>query len=156
MEHAGHGHDQAAQSLNSLAFAATVHCLTGCAIGEVLGMVLGTAFGWTNGVTLVASILLAFVFGYALTSLPLFRSGMSLRQVAPLAFASDTLSITTMEIVDTLIILVIPGALDAGLTDLLFWGSLVVALGLAGVAAYPVNKWLIARGKGHAVMHGHH
>lgn len=119
-------------------------------------MVLGTAFGWTNGATLVASILLAFVFGYALTSLPLFRSGMSLRQVAPLAFTSDTLSITTMEIVDTLIILVVPGALDAGLTDPLFWGSLVAALGLAGVVALPVNKWLIGRGKGHAAMHGLH
>ena len=156
MQHAGHTHDHTAHSLNALALAATVHCLTGCAIGEVLGMVLGTAFGWTNGATLVVSILLAFVFGYALTSLPLFRSGMSLRQVAPLAFASDTLSITTMEIVDTLIIIAIPGALDAGLTDPLFWGSLAVALGLAGVAAYPVNKWLIGRGKGHAAMHGHH
>lgn len=154
--HEQHTHSHADMSLNALAFAATVHCLTGCAIGEVLGMVLGTAFGWTNGATVVASILLAFVFGYGLTSLPLLRSGMSLRQVAPLAFASDTLSITTMEIVDTLIVLVIPGALDAGLTDPLFWGSLAVALALAGVAAYPVNRRLIARGKGHAVMHGHH
>jgi hypothetical protein len=151
-----HDHDRADLSLNALALAATIHCLTGCAIGEVLGMVLGTAFGWTNGATVVASILLAFVFGYGLTSLPLLRSGMSLPQVAPLAFASDTLSITTMEIVDTLIVLVIPGALDAGLTDPLFWGSLAVALVLAGVAAYPVNRLLIARGKGHAVIHAHH
>jgi hypothetical protein len=154
--HEQHTHSHAGMSLNTLAFAATVHCLTGCAIGEVLGMVLGTAFGWTNGATVVASILLAFVFGYGLTSLPLLRSGMSLRQVAPLAFASDTLSITTMEIVDTVIVLVIPGALDAGLTDPLFWGSLAVALALAGVAAYPVNRHLIARGKGHAVMQAHH
>jgi hypothetical protein len=151
-----HDDGHTAQSLDSLAFAATVHCLTGCAIGEVLGMVLGTAFGWSNGATLVASILLAFLFGYALTSLPLVRSGMPLRLVAPLAFASDTLSIATMEIVDTLIVVLIPGALDAELTDPLFWGSLAVALAVAGLAAYPVNRRLIARGKGHAVMHGLH
>lgn len=151
-EHHAHAHE----SLNALAFAATVHCLTGCAIGEVLGMALGTALSWSNGATVVASILLAFVFGYGLTSLPLLRSGLPVRRVAPLAFASDTLSITTMEIVDTLIVLVIPGALDAGLGDLLFWASLAVALLLAGTAAYPVNRHLIARGKGHAVMHGMH
>jgi hypothetical protein len=156
VRHGGHGHDHTGQSPSALALAATVHCLTGCAIGEVLGMVLGTAFGWSNGATLVASILLAFLFGYALTSLPLVRSGMPLRQVAPLAFASDTLSITTMEIVDTLIVVLIPGALDAELGDPLFWGSLAVALVIAGVAAYPVNRRLIARGKGHAVMHGRH
>jgi hypothetical protein len=151
-----HDHEHVDVSLDALAFAATVHCLTGCAIGEVLGMVLGTAFSWTNGATVVASILLAFVFGYGLTSLPLLRSGMSLRQVGPLAFASDTLSITTMEIVDTLIVIFIPGALDAGLTDPLFWGSLAVALVIAGAAAFPVNRLLIARGKGHAVIHAHH
>ena len=156
MQHAGHPHDHAAQPLDALALAATIHCLTGCAIGEVLGMVLGTAFGWSNGATLAVSILLAFMFGYALTSLPLFRSGLSLRQVAPLAFASDTLSIATMEIVDTLIVVLIPGALDAELTDPLFWGSLAAALLIAGLAAYPVNRRLIARGKGHAVVHGHH
>ncbi len=156
MQHAGHTHDHAAGSLNALALAATVHCLTGCAIGEVLGMVLGTAFGWSNGATLGASILLAFLFGYALTSLPLVRSGMPIRRVAPLAFASDTLSIATMEIVDTLIVVLIPGALDAELTDPLFWGSLAVALAVAGLVAYPVNRRLIARGKGHAVLHGHH
>jgi len=149
-----HGH--ARQSLSALAFAATVHCLTGCAIGEVLGMALGTALGWSNGATVVASILLAFAFGYGLTSVPLLRSGLPVGRVAPLALASDTLSITTMEIVDTLIVLVIPGALDAGLYDPLFWGSLAVALVLAGGAAYPVNRALIARGKGHAVMHGYH
>jgi hypothetical protein len=149
-------HDHAAQSLHELALAATVHCLTGCAVGEVLGMVLGTAFGWSNGATLAASILLAFVFGYALTSLPLVRSGMPIRTVAPLAFASDTLSIATMEIVDTLIVVLIPGALDAGLSDPLFWGSLALALAVAGLAAYPVNRRLIAHGKGHAVLHGHH
>ena len=119
-------------------------------------MVVGTALGWSNGATVVASILLAFVFGYALTIVPLWRAGLPLRTVVPLAFASDTLSITTMEIIDTLIVLLIPGAMDAGLTDTLFWGSLLVALILAGSAAFPVNRWLIARGKGHAVMHSHH
>jgi hypothetical protein len=147
---------RAGQPLNALAFAATIHCLTGCAIGEVLGMALGTGLTWSNGATVVVSILLAFVFGYGLTSLPLLRSGLPPRRVAALAFASDTLSITTMEIVDTLIVLLIPGALDAGLTDPLFWASLVVALVLAGAAAYPVNRHLIARGKGHAVIHSHH
>jgi hypothetical protein len=151
-----HAHDHAREPLNRLALSATVHCLTGCAIGEVLGMMIGTAFGWSNGSTIVASILLAFVFGYGLTSLPLVRSGLPLRRVAPLAFASDTLSITTMEIVDTLIVVLIPGALNAGLTDPLFWGSLIVALLFAGAFAFPVNRWLIARGKGHAVIHAYH
>ena len=143
-----HGHDHGGASLAALALAATVHCLTGCAIGEVLGMALGTALGWSNGATVVASVLLAFVFGYGLTSLPLVCSGMPIRRVAPLALASDTLSISTMEIVDTLIVLVIPGALDAGLGDPLFWGSLAAALVLAGAAAYPVNRRLIARRQG--------
>ena len=151
--HAGHDNGQ---SLNRLALSATVHCLTGCAIGEVLGLVIGTAFGWSNGATIVASIVLAFFFGYALTSLPLLRAGLSPRRAAPLAFASDTLSITTMEIVDTLIIVLIPGAMAAGLGDPLFWGSLAVALVIAGVFAFPVNRWLLARGKGHAVVHQYH
>ena len=151
--HAGQG---TGQSLNQLALSATVHCLTGCAIGEVLGMVTGTAFGWSNGATIVASIVLAFFFGYLLTSLPLLRAGLSPRREAPLAYASDTLSITTMEIVDTLIIVLIPGALAAGLGDPLFWGSLAVALLIAGVFAFPVNRWLLARGKGHAVVHQYH
>jgi hypothetical protein len=148
-------HDAGA-SLNQLALSATLHCLTGCAIGEVLGMVIGTAFGWSNGATIVASIVLAFFFGYALTSLPLLRAGLSLPRVARLALASDTLSITTMEIVDTLIIVLIPGALAAGLGDPLFWGSLAVALLVAGGFAFPVNRWLLARGKGHAVVHEYH
>jgi hypothetical protein len=143
-------------SLNRLAFSATVHCLTGCAIGEVLGMVFATWWGWGNLASIVLSIVLAFFFGYGLTSLPLLRSGMSVRQVAPLAFASDTASITTMEIVDTLFILVVPGAIAAGLGDPLFWWSLAVALLIAGVIAYPVNRWLLARGRGHAVVHAHH
>jgi len=153
--HSPTDHDTGA-SLNQLALSATVHCLTGCAIGEVLGMVIGTAFGWSNGATIVASIVLAFFFGYALTSLPLLRGGLSPRRVASLAFASDTLSITTMEIVDTLIIVLIPGAMAAGLGDPLFWGSLAAALLIAGGFAFPVNRWLLSRGKGHAVVHEYH
>ena len=143
-------------SLNRTAFSATLHCLTGCAIGEVLGIVIGTALGWSNVATIVLAIVLAFVFGYGMTILPLLRSGMALGAVLPLAFASDTLSITVMEIVDNLIIVVIPGAMDAGLGNLLFWGSLAFALAVAFVAAFPVNRYLISRGKGHAVVHKHH
>jgi hypothetical protein len=143
-------------SLNALAFSATVHCLTGCAIGEVLGMILSTWWGWGSAASIVLSVALAFVFGYGLTSMPLLRSGMSVRQAAPLAFASDTASITTMEIVDNLFIVVVPGAISAGLGDPLFWWSLVVSLLIAGAVALPVNRWLIARGKGHAVVHQHH
>ena len=143
-------------TLNRTAFSATLHCLTGCAIGEVLGMVIGTGLGWGNFATIVLAIVLAFFFGYGLTMLPLLRSGMALGAVLPLAFASDTLSITFMEIVDNLIIVVIPGAMDAGLGSLLFWGSLAFALAVAFVAAFPVNRYLISRGKGHAVVHEHH
>jgi hypothetical protein len=143
-------------SLNRLAFSATVHCLTGCAIGEVLGMVLSTWWGWGSAASIALSIALAFLFGYALTSLPLLRSGMSVRQVAPLAFASDTASITTMEIVDNLFIVVVPGAIAAELDSPLFWWSLIVSLLIAGAVAFPVNRRRISRGKGHAVMHAHH
>jgi hypothetical protein len=143
-------------SVNRLAFMATVHCLTGCAIGEILGMVLATWWGWGNFASILLSIVLAFFFGYGLTSLPLLRSGLSVRQVAPLAFASDTASITTMEIVDNLFILIVPGAISAGLGDPLFWWSLLVGLAIAGVIAYPVNRWLLVRGRGHAVVHEHH
>jgi len=143
-------------TLNRTAFSATLHCLTGCAIGEVLGMVIGTLLGWGNFATIVLAIVLAFFFGYGLTMLPLLRSGMALGAVLPLAFASDTLSITIMEIVDNLIIVVIPGAMDAGLGSLLFWGSLAFALAVAFVAAFPVNRYLISRGKGHAVVHEQH
>jgi hypothetical protein len=143
-------------SLNRTAFSATLHCLTGCAIGEVLGMVIGSALGWGNLATIVLAIVLAFFLGYGLTMLPLLRSGMALGAVLPLAFASDTLSITVMEIVDNLIIVVIPGAMDAGLGSLLFWGSLALALAIAFVTAFPVNRYLISRGKGHAVVHEYH
>ena len=148
-----HAHET---DLNRVAFSATVHCLTGCAIGEVLGMIIGTAAGLSDFVTIALSIALAFFFGYTLTSLPLLRSGMAFAAVAPIAFASDTASITVMEIVDNAIILVWPGAMDAELSDLLFWGSLAIALLIAGAVAYPLNRWLIARGRGHAVMHSMH
>jgi Domain of unknown function (DUF4396) len=143
-------------NLNRLAFSATAHCLTGCAIGEVLGFVIGTALGWGDWPTMALAIVLAFFFGYSLTLLPLVRAGLTLAAAVPLAFASDTLSITVMEIVDNAIMLVIPGAMEAEVLDWLFWVSLAFALAIAGVFAYPVNRWLIARGKGHAVVHEHH
>ncbi|HEV7562343.1 MAG TPA: DUF4396 domain-containing protein [Solirubrobacterales bacterium] len=142
--------------MNRLALSATVHCLTGCAIGEVLGMILATWWGWHDIASIALAVVLAFVFGYGLTSLPLLRSGMSPREVAPLAFASDTASITTMEVVDNLFILFVPGALAAGLGDALFWWSLAIGLLIAGAVAWPLNGWLISRGKGHAVVHAHH
>ena len=144
------------QSLNRLAFSATAHCLTGCAIGEVLGMIIGTALDWSALATIALSIALAFLFGYSLTSWPLLRSGMAIGAVIPIALASDTISITIMEIVDNAIILLIPGAIDATLSDVGFWASLAFALLVAGAAAYPANRWLLARGKGHAVVHQHH
>jgi Domain of unknown function (DUF4396) len=143
-------------SLNRLAFSATVHCLTGCAIGEVLGMIIGTALGWSDVATIALAVVLAFFFGYTLTSLPLLRSGMPVREVAPIAFASDTISITIMEIVDNAIMLLIPGAMEASLDEIGFWAALAAALLIAGAAAYPANRWLLARGKGHAVVHQHH
>jgi len=145
--------DRGGKSLNALSFSATVHCLTGCAIGEIAGLAIGTALGFSNLGTIVLAVILAFFFGYGLTSLPLLRSGMPLGEVMPIAFASDTLSITTMEIIDNLVVLAVPGAMDAGLDSLLFWGSLAFALIVAGLIAWPVNRWLIARGKGHAVVH---
>jgi hypothetical protein len=141
------------RALTQVALSATLHCLTGCAIGEVLGMLIGTAAGFSNPATIVLSVVLAFVFGYGLTSLPLLRAGLALSAVIPIALASDTLSIATMEIVDNTIILAVPGAMGAGLGQLLFWGSLAFSLAVAGAFALPVNRWLIARGKGHAVVH---
>ena len=143
-------------SINRLAFSATVHCLTGCAIGEVLGMVIGTALRWGNGPTIAVSVALAFVFGYAFTLVPLRSGGLTLGAAARLAFAADTLSITIMEIVDNSIMLVVPGAMDGGLGEPRFWVTLLAALLVAGVAAYPVNRWLILRGQGHAVVHKLH
>jgi hypothetical protein len=143
-------------SLNRVAFSATLHCLTGCAIGEILGLAIGTALGWGNFETIVLAIVLAFFFGYSFTVVPLLRSGLAFGAAAGIAFAADTISITVMEIVDNAVVLLIPGAMDAGLDELLFWASLAFALAVAFVVAYPVNRWLIARGRGHAVAHSHH
>jgi hypothetical protein len=154
--HADHAHHElptSGRALTQVALSATLHCLTGCAIGEVLGMVIGTAAGLSNLATIVLSVVLAFVFGYGLTSLPLLRAGLALSAVIPIALASDTLSIATMEIVDNAIIVAVPGAIDAGLGQVLFWGSLAFSLAVAGAFALPVNRWLIARGKGHAAVH---
>src|SRR5687767_1341672 len=153
--HEHHGHHAMDASWN-VALSATLHCLTGCAIGEVLGMIIGTALGWSDGATIALSITLAFFFGYTLTSLPLLRAGMALTAVIPVALAADTVSIAIMEVVDNAIMLVIPGAMEATLTDPGFYAALTAALIIAGAAALPVNRWLISRGKGHAVVHHHH
>jgi hypothetical protein len=155
-DHAHHEHAHDHGSLNRVAFSATAHCLTGCAIGEVLGVIIGTALGWGNFETIVLAIALAFLFGYSLTMLPLLRAGLAFAAAVPLALASDTLSIAVMELVDNAILLVVPGAMEAGLDSLLFWASLAFALLIAGICAYPVNRYLIARGKGHAVVHAYH
>jgi hypothetical protein len=138
------------------ATSATLHCLTGCAIGEVLGMIIATAAGWSAVPSIAISVALAFLFGYALTGLSLLRAGLALAAVIPLALAADTLSIATMEVVDNLFLVVVPGAIDAELRDPLFWWSLAVALAIAFVITVPVNRALIRRGKGHAVAHEHH
>lgn len=156
MNHAGHTQRPTGRDLTRLAISATLHCLAGCAIGEVLGMVIGTALGWSNLQTVVLAVALAFVFGYAFTITPVMRSGLSLRAAIPVALAADTLSITVMEIVDNAIMLAVPGAMDAHLDSWLFWGALAVALAIAFVVTVPVNRWLIGRGKGHAVVHRFH
>ena len=164
--HAGHpapdGHtDHTAAPVNGreltrLAVSATRHCLTGCAIGEVLGMVLATWWGWGDAASVTLAIALAFVFGYALTITPVLRSGLPLRTALAVALAADTVSIAVMEIVDNAVLLAVPGVMDAGLADPLFWGSLAVALAVAFVVTVPVNRALIGRGKGHAVVHAYH
>jgi len=146
----------AAQSLNRLAVNATVHCLTGCSIGEILGLVIGSWLGWATLPTIALAVALAFFFGYAFAMIPLLQSGLTLGQALKLALAADTVSILVMEIVDNGIMLLIPGAMDAHLTDPMFWGSLAVALGIAFVVTLPVNRWLIGRGQGHALVHGAH
>lgn len=165
MEHAhGHishtGHQSATRhgnaSLNKIAILATLHCLLGCAIGEVAGMIIGTALGWSNFATISLAVMLAYISGFALTILPLLRNGYAPKTAIRLALLADTASITIMELVDNAIMLAIPGAMDASLTSWLFWGSLLVALLIAGVAAFPVNRWLIGRGRGHALVHSHH
>jgi Domain of unknown function (DUF4396) len=144
------------ESLNRVALAATWHCLTGCAIGEILGLVIASSLDWGNLASIAIAVVLAFFFGYSLTLRPLVRGGVALRQAARVALAADTVSITVMEIVDNAIVLLVPGAMAAGLGESVFWWSLVLGLALAFVAAFPVNRLLIARGRGHAVVHAHH
>lgn len=145
-----------APSLNKTALMATAHCMLGCGIGEVLGMVVGSAAGWSNHATVVLSIVLAFAAGYTLAMIPLRRGGLSFGAALKVAAAAESLSIGIMEVVDNLYMLVVPGAMNAGLTSGLFWGSLVASLLIAGVVAFPANRWLISRGLGHALAHGHH
>lgn len=154
MSHVAEGHAQV--SLNRSAFSATTHCLTGCAIGEILGMVIATALGWGDAASVAISVVLAFFFGYALTVGPLLRAAVPLRRGLPLAFASDTASITVMEITDNAFILLVPGAIDAGLGEALFWWSLGTSLVVAFAFAFPLNRWLISRGRGHAVIDEYH
>ena len=146
----------APEGLWSQATSATLHCLTGCAIGEVLGLVLGTWWGWSTGPTIALAVALAFIFGYALTIWPVLRAGLPLKAALGVALAADTVSITVMEVVDNLGMLLIPGAMEAGLTSWLFWGALAASLAIAFVVTVPVNRALIARGRGHAVAHQFH
>jgi Domain of unknown function (DUF4396) len=143
-------------ALTRNAISATLHCLTGCAIGEILGMVISTALGWHNVANIVLSIVLAFAFGYALTIRPVLASGLGFRRAIGVALAADTVSIAVMEIVDNATIVVVPGALDAGLADVLFWASLLGSLVIAFIVTVPVNRWMISRGRGHAVVHEFH
>ena len=149
-------HAHPAPSLNRVALAATWHCLTGCAIGEILGLAIASALEWGNAASIAIAVVLAFFFGYSLTLRPLVTGGVPLRRAARVALAADTVSITVMEIVDNAIVLVVPGAMAAGLADVVFWWSLALGLALAFVAAFPVNRVLIARGRGHAVVHQYH
>jgi hypothetical protein len=150
-----HSHHEHA-SLNRIALSATLHCLTGCGIGEVSGLVIGSALGWGTVATIALAVVLAFVFGYAMTLRPLLASGMSRGQAMRIALAADTVSITIMEIIDNSVMLLIPGAMDAGLGNWLFWASMIGALIIAAIVVFPVNRWMIARGRGHAVVPGHH
>ncbi len=162
MDHSQHHHDHdhhphemptGGRELTAVATSATLHCLTGCALGEIAGMAIGTALGFSDFATIALAVTLAFLFGYTLTSLPLLRAGLALGAVVPIALASDTFSIAVMEIVDNGVMLIIPGAMEAGLSDILFWGALSFALAVAFVFALPVNRWLISKGKGHVAVH---
>jgi hypothetical protein len=143
-------------NLNSMAANATLHCLTGCAIGEILGLMIGTALGLANAATIPLSIALAFVFGYTLSTLPLLQAGLGFFASLSVVFAADTLSIAVMEVTDNLVMLVIPGAMEGGLVNPVFWIGMIIALTAAFFAAYPVNRYLINKGKGHALAHEHH
>ncbi len=151
-----HHHAPTGRDLTRTAISATLHCLTGCAIGEVLGMVIGTALGMGDIPTIALAVVLAFFFGYALTMRPVLKAGIPLRSAIKVALAADTLSILTMEIVDNGIMVAVPGAMDSGLDSLLFWGALAFSLAVAFVLTVPLNRWLIGRGKGHAVVHDFH
>jgi hypothetical protein len=158
-DHAAHGqtaHEHMTGGVNAMALSATLHCLTGCAIGEIAGLVIGTAAGLGNGPTIAISVALAFTFGYALSTLPLLKVGLPVGTALGVVLAADTLSILTMEVVDNLVVVAIPGAMDAGLVNSVFWIGMLIALGAAFVAAYPVNRFLLQRGKGHALTHGYH
>lgn len=144
------------ENLNSLAASATLHCLTGCAIGEIAGLMIGTALGLSTGVTIALAVGLAFLFGYALSTLPLLKSGVGFMAALSVVFAADTLSIAVMELVDNVVMAMIPGAMDSGLVNPLFWISMMIALSAAFVAAFPVNRYLLSKGKGHALMHQYH
>ncbi|MGY1741317.1 MULTISPECIES: DUF4396 domain-containing protein [unclassified Blastococcus] len=156
--HAGaHAHTTAAGRVSwSTAAQATLHCLTGCAIGEVLGVVIGTSLGWSTGATVALAVALAFVFGYALTMRGVLRAGLPFRAAVRVALAADTASIAVMELVDNGVLVAVPGAMEAGLADVLFWGALAFALAVAFVVTLPVNRWMMSRGRGHAVVHALH
>lgn len=155
-DHLHSGRPAGGESLNYTALVATLHCLLGCSIGEVAGLLIGTALGWSNAATIALAIVLAFITGFAFTALPFLRRGYPIKAALRIALAADAASITIMELVDNSLMLAIPGAMDAPIDSLFFWASMGVALVVAGVAAYPVNRWLIARGKGHAVAHAYH
>ena len=156
--HAGHdgheGHDMG--GINTMALSATLHCLTGCAIGEIAGLMIGTAIGLSTGWTIVLAVSLAFLFGYTLSTFPLVKTGLGVGAALSVVFAADTLSIATMEVVDNAVMALIPGAMDAGLVNWVFWVSMMIALTAAFAAAYPVNRYLLGRGKGHALTHAYH
>ncbi|MFH8802294.1 DUF4396 domain-containing protein [Streptomyces sp. NPDC017936] len=154
--HDAHGHASATGASWPMAAKATLHCLTGCALGEILGMVVGTALAWGNAPTMILAIALAFLFGYSFTLFAVRRAGLSLRSAVKVALAADTVSIAVMELVDNAIIAVTPGAMDATLSDGLFWSALLGGFAVAFLITTPVNKWMIGRGKGHAVVHAHH
>jgi hypothetical protein len=149
-------HDEHGPVSWAMARQATMHCLTGCAIGEILGMVIGTSLGLHNGATVVLSIALAFVFGYALTMRGVLRAGVPVRRALQVALAADTVSIAVMEVVDNAVVVAVPGAMDAGITSALFWAALALSLAVAFVLTTPVNRWMMGRGKGHAVVHAYH
>ncbi len=163
--HRGHDHDahphthdghDGASSLNRLSFSATVHCMTGCLIGDVVGMTIATALGWSNGASIALAVGLAFLFGYALTSLPLFKAGLTIGAVVPIVFAVDTFSIATMELIDNLFVQLFPGAAHAHLDELIYWATMLGGFVIAFPFAFLVNRWLLQRGRGHALVHQYH